>query len=194
MDTLISDLIHELQCFPLIPSAYHRKLNCGSSHTFGLVPKRSCTPELSSISIERTRLYSLLSRLATHYGIQDYTSITVQHNYSLIRRKEKAGGPSHLIVLGTYQDTGIQIGERGLVNTQGLLTFDTSKESLVPSRVSKGDRYLILYHSVPCENFQPPTFSEHNGSVKLHCGEHTALSRRTFSVRFEEKETIIDFS
>lgn len=192
---IIESILQELKVYPLVPTAYHRKLQCGSSHTFGLVPKRSSTPEFSSISFERPKLYKLLVELANSLNLRDYTSITVQHNYSLIRRKEKAGGKAAMLVLGKYQDTGIQVSEQGYIpKTQGHITeLDTSKQSILPSRVSDGDRYCVLYHTIQTESFEQPTFEEANGMVRVLCGEHAALPRRAISFVIEYKEVELVF-
>ena len=193
--SIIADILHELKTYPLVPSNYHRKLNCGSCHTLGLIPRRGCSPEFSSLSFERGRLYKLLVQLGDVLGISDYTSISVQHNYSLVRRKEKQGGKAHIVLIGSYSDKGIQItGQEGIVETQyTAIEMDTKSQSLLPSAVNSGDRYLLLYHKLSGVPYEAPTFHEVGGSVQVRCGEGAPLPRSRMSFVREEKEVHITF-
>ena len=195
MNTLEKEILHELRVYPLVPTNYHRKLGCGTCHTFGLIPRRGGTPEMSAISFERARLYKLLCALADEMGIQDYTSISVQHNYTLTRRKEKQGGKAHIVLLGSYQDTGIRItGAEGIFDTQRTVrTLDTAKECICPSVVSSGDRYLVLYHTLANTPYERPEFFESNGNISVRCGEATPLPRGRGSFVREMKEVKIVF-
>lgn len=195
METTIADILHELKTYPLQPSNYHKKLNCGSCHTFGLIPRRGCSPEFSSLSFERARLYKLLVQLGDLLGISDYTSISVQYNYSLVRRKEKQGGKAHIVLLGSYSDKGIQISEQeGIVETRHTaIPMDTKLQSLIPSSVHTGDRYLVLYHKLHGAPYEIPTFIEKGSSVQVCCGEQAALPRGRASFVREEKEVLITF-
>ena len=150
---------------------------------------------MSAISFERARLYKLLCALADEVGIQNYTSISVQHNYTLTRRKEKQGGKAHILLLGSYQDTGIRIaGREQVFDTQRTVeTLDTAKEYICPSVVLTGDRYLLVYHTVSNTPFERPVFSEANGTVSVRCGEQVALPRGRTSFVREIKEVEIVF-
>lgn len=195
MEDTVAEILRELKTYPLTPSNYHRKLNCGSCHTFGLIPRRGCSPEFSSLSFERGRLYKLLVQLADLLLVDDYTSISVQHNYSLVRRKEKQGGKAHIVLLGSYSDKGIQItGQEGIVETQHkAIPMDTKNQSLVPSVVDSGDRYLILYHKLHGSPYDPPTFIQRGTTVQVCCGENSSLPRARFRFVREEKEIVITF-
>lgn len=198
MENLEKEIVHELKVAPLIPTNYHRKLLAGAQHTFGLIPKRGGTPEMSPISFTRARLYKLLVQLGDILGIQDYTSISVQHNYTLTRRKEKQGAAAHMVLLGSYSDVGIRIPEQEKVYyTQRIsIPLDTSKECIIPSVVSSGDRYLILYHKIQTTNqpFQKPEFLDCNGTIKLSCGDDVRLPKSRQNFVREIKEVLIDWS
>ena len=195
MDTLIAEILHELKTYPLTPSNYHKKLNCGSCHTFGLIPRRGCSPEFGSLSFERGRLYKLLIQLGDLLGIAEYTSISIQHNYSLARRKEKQGGKAHIVLIGSYSDTGIQISdtEEFAATQHTAIPMDTRLQSLLPSPVSSGDRYLLLYHSIVGIPYTRPTFEDVGGSIRVRCGEGAPLPRGRASFVREEKEVLITF-
>ena len=196
MNDLVARIHTELLAYPLVPTAYHRKLGAGASHTFGLVPRRGLAPEMSSISYLRAKLYKLLVELGQLHKVSGYTSITIQHNYTLVRRKEKTGGKATLILLGEYVDSGVKIGARGQViqTLNDAVEIDTSKECLVPSAVSSGDRYVILYHTVGHAIDSPVFEVSANGSVNLLSGELSALSGQHNKFWIETKTGKIDFS
>jgi hypothetical protein len=192
MDTIINDILTELRTYPLTPTAYHKKLNCGTSLTFGLIPKRISKPELSAISCERAKLYSLLKKLSDSLNIEDYTSITIQHNYSLIRRKEKSGDKAFLFIIGNYEDNGISINNTVINKHNEVVELNTSQDSIIPSRVVSGNRYVIIYHKITSEPFEV-SFVEKGGSIQLQCGELSALPGNRFSFYREEKNIVINF-
>lgn len=196
MTDLVAQIKAELLAYPLVPTAYHRKLGAGASHTFGLVPRRGLSPEMSPISYLRAKLYKLLVELGHLHKVSGYTSITIQHNYTLVRRKEKIGGKATLILLGEYVDSGVKIGARGLVvqTLNDAIEIDTSKECLIPSAVTSGDRYIILYHTVGHAGNSPVFEVSSNGSVNLVSGELTALSGQQNKFWVEKKEGRIDFT
>lgn len=191
-EQLIAELLDELKAYPLLPSNYHKKLKCGSAHSFGLANRRGLPPQLSALSTERAKLYKVLVELAGALNITDYTSVTIHHNYTLIRRKEKAGGKATLLILGTYKDSGIKLlGKEEIIETQKPVEVDTTKEVVLSSPVTGGDRYVVLYHKIGAKAYTPE-FEVHNNSVRL-CGERPALSCGSLSFWLEEREAIISF-
>jgi hypothetical protein len=113
----------------------------------------------------------------------------------LSRRKEKQGGKAHIVLIGSYSDKGIQVSEQeGVVETQNTaIPMDTKNQSLIPSPVSSGDRYLLLYHKLNGIPYEPPTFEDVSGSVRVRCGELMPYPRNRFSFVREEKEVFITF-
>jgi hypothetical protein len=192
MNTLIAEIRNELR-YPLVPTAYHKKLGVGVSHTFGYVPRRGLEPELSQLSYTRAKLYKLLVDLGETLRVPSYTSITIQHNYVRQRRREKNGSQASLFLLGTYEDTGVQVGERVVETREELVTLDTSQESIVPSAVVEGDRYLILYHRYTLQQYEAPKFEVMNGIVNLS-GELSALQNKQKLFWIENKSGRIEFT
>ena len=191
MSPVIAELLDELKRYPLAPTPYHRKLGAGSCHTFGLVPRRGLTPEVSAISFLRAKLYKLLVEFGKSQRVGSYTSITIQHNYTLVRRREKTGGKGWVIVIGEYQDSGVKVGTTPVTET--ITEIDTSSECLVPSAVSNGDRYLILYHSIGHAVDSPLFEIASNGSVNLVSGELSALNQQQNLFWVEMKSGKIEF-
>jgi len=192
MNELIAEILTELR-YPLQPTAYHKKLGAGVSHTFGYTPRRGLEPEVSQLSYTRAKLYKLLVDLGETLRVPSYTSITIQHNYVRQRRREKNGSQASLVLLGKYEDAGVQVGER-VVKTRGeLLTLDTSQESILPSAVVEGDRYVILYHKYSLQQYEAPKFEVSNGIVNLS-GELSALQNKQKLFWVENKSGKIEFT
>ncbi len=179
--------------YPLQPSAYHKKLGVGSSHTLGYTPRRGLEPEISQLSYTRAKLYKLLVDLGKTLRVPSYTSITIQHNYVRQRRRENKGSQASMILLGDYEDDGVRIADRLIHTLNEVHTLDTSQESIVPSVVRSGNRYLILYHNYTIQSAILPKFEvSENGGVNLS-GELSALQSQHKTFWVEYKKGLIEF-
>lgn len=145
-------ILEELERKPLATNKYRLKSGEGRSQAFGLVNRRSLTPDYSRQNWLRPYLYKLLLDFADKYVKIPFTSITVNQNYQATKHRDRGNqGDSLLVAFGDYEDGELEIHEGDLKGSYNIkhtpLITDFSKV-FHSVKDFTGSRYSLVFYTL----------------------------------------------
>ena len=172
-------LLEELRRKPLDTNFYRNSAGAGQSQAFGIVNRRSLSPDYSRNCWRRPYLYKLLLEFGEKYVPFDFTSITVNQNYKCNPHYDKSnGGESFLVSFGFYEGGELEILEgesKGKYDIRHKPILDDFSLILHQVLPFKGERYSLVYYNFFNPKWvldvPPPSVIEEDGVYKFKRGD-----------------------
>ena len=175
MEEHFNKIITELKRQSLPNNRHRLSAGVGRTQTFGVVNRRCCSSDYSTISIKRPYLYKLLLDFGEQFIDIEFNAITINQNYRCgIHRDSNNVGESVLVAFGDYTGGELEIHEgekKGVHSVKHSLfreNFGENYHSVLPF---DGERYSLVFYKAPCERIPPPSVKFEKGKWNFYRGD-----------------------
>ena len=180
-----SEILQELQRQSLPINKFRKKVGLGRSNTFGLVNRRSLSPDYSRMCWHRSYLYKLLLDYGNSFVPFSWTSVTLNENFAAAPHRDKGNsGISYLIGFGDFVGGNLKVWEGDLSGSIDIhykpliMDFTTTLHSVEPWT---GSRYSLVYYNLKPDripaDMPPPSVKLEAGKWIFYRGD-TAVTRK----------------
>ena len=202
-----SEIVKELERFPLPVNNYRNKSGVGRSQTFGIVNRRCMPPDYSRLCWTRPYLYKLLLDFGAQNVKVPYTSITLTQDYREAPHRDKGNvGMSFLVAFGNFEGGELEVLEGDCSGVYDInrkpITTELSKV-LHCVKEYAGSRYSLVYYTAKKSGHLPAaSVIEQNGKYLFKRGDEIITTglvdplkskKRVMTFTREEKEVCVVF-
>lgn len=178
-------ILKELDRRPLELNRYRKRVGDGRSQVFGVVGRRSLPPDYSRQCWRRPYLYKLLLDFASQYVSIPYNAITLNHNYTAGRHRDKHNtGKSLVVAFGDYSGgelviyNGEKKGEHNVRHKPIIEDFSVCEHEVKEFR---GTRCSLVFYTFkspkwPEVSLPPPSVKQENGEWLFYRGDSVCKS------------------